>query len=837
MIIKCKMCGGDIEFTPGATYGTCEYCGSTSTIPQADDEQKLNRYNRANHFRQQCEFDKALNAYEKLLEQDDNDAEAHWGAVISRFGIEYVEDPATKKRIPTCHRVQVASILADADYLAAVEHAPDETSRDLYKQQAAEIAEIQKGILAISANEKSYDVFICYKETDADGQRTHDSQWAQDIYYGLTEQGYKVFFSRITLEDKLGQQYEPYIFAALNSAKVMVVVGSKPEYFNAVWVKNEWSRYLALMKTDHKRLLIPCYRDMDPYDLPEELSILQSQNMSKIGFMQDLLRGVKKVLDAGQKAEQPNVVRQGGAASAGTGLSPSINSLMERTNLFLEDGDFTNATKYVNRVLDLAPKHAPAYIIQILISKKLTKETELSTLRVSIDDDPRWKKALRFANEQQKQLYLGYAKQIHDNEVYDKKQEEEKEEQEKEKKLLSEYNQALSLIEGKSYPAALLAFEKLGDYQESKRFLQQCIDEYWKIISARLSDLNQSRLCSLQEQVKELTQKSNIIQENINTQQRAIEEAEKQKTELQAQIRILNEEISSLQGLFSSIKKQKLHHNVDILVKKQREIEQEQFTAKDVLSIANIDLRIVRDKLMQAQIAQKSVEDELEKKSRLADEKIVEIAKREVLFKAEKSITFGHYPQKAKGTDHTPIEWKILAREGSNALVISRYALDRQPYNKQQTRVTWEQCTLRTWLNDTFFNNAFTAKEQAAILTTLVKNDKSQCYELVKSADSKLYEKWQCIECNHTNDKIFLLSFAEKIKYFGIKIERAEEAFEMTDYVAKSKTSNCCWLRSPADRPDYAIQVSSYGTGYPTMVSEDGTVCPALWINLDFLLC
>ena len=169
MIIKCKMCGGDIEFTPGATYGTCEYCGSTSTIPQADDEGKLNRYNRANHFRRQCEFDKALSAYEKLLEQDDADAEAHWGAVISRYGIEYVEDPATGRRVPTCHRVQVASILADADYLAAVENAPDAESRRLYEAQAAEIAEIQKGILAISANEKPYDVFICYKETDENG--------------------------------------------------------------------------------------------------------------------------------------------------------------------------------------------------------------------------------------------------------------------------------------------------------------------------------------------------------------------------------------------------------------------------------------------------------------------------------------------------------------------------------------------------------------------------------------------------------------------------------------------------------------------------------------------
>lgn len=237
MIIKCKMCGGDIDFIPGATYGTCEYCGSTSTIPQAEDENKLNRYNRANHFRRQCEFDKAVAAYEKILEQDDTDAEAHWGAVISRFGIEYVEDPATHQRIPTCHRVQVASILTDEDYLAAVENAPDEESRRIYQEEAARIAEIQKGILAISANEKPYDVFICYKETDENGQRTRDSQWAQDVYYGLTEQGLKVFFSRITLEDKLGQQYEPYIFAALNSAKVMVVIGSRPEYFNAVWVK------------------------------------------------------------------------------------------------------------------------------------------------------------------------------------------------------------------------------------------------------------------------------------------------------------------------------------------------------------------------------------------------------------------------------------------------------------------------------------------------------------------------------------------------------------------------------------------------------------------------
>ena len=405
------MCGGDIEFAPGATYGTCEYCGSTSTIPKAADEGKLNRYNRANHFRRQCEFDKAVAAYEKILEQDDTDAEAHWGAVISRYGIEYVEDPATKKRIPTCHRVQLTSILADEDYKAAVEYAPDAESRRLYEEEAARIAEIQKGILAISQHEKPYDVFICYKETDYNGQRTHDSQWAQDIYYGLTEQGYKVFFSRITLEDKLGQQYEPYIFAALSSAKVMVVVGSKPEYFNAVWVKNEWSRYLALMAKDRTRLLIPCYRDMDPYDLPEELSTLQSQDMGKIGFMQDLLRGVKKVLETDKKPEQSKTVQQEAQASA-TGIAPGISSLMERTYLFMEDGDFDSATDYINRVLDIDPKYAPAYAAKVCVTFRLRKESDLAETTFLYEDNADWQKAIRFADSKQKTTYAGYIAQV-----------------------------------------------------------------------------------------------------------------------------------------------------------------------------------------------------------------------------------------------------------------------------------------------------------------------------------------------------------------------------------------------------------------------------------------
>ena len=168
--------------------------------------------------------------YEKILDQDDTNAEAHWGTVLARYGIEYVEDPSTQRRIPTCHRIQKTSVFADPDYKAAIACAPDEETALLYKAEAQQIAQIQKGILEISSREKPYDVFICYKEEDEDGQRTKDSVFAQDIYYRLTDEGYRVFFSRISLEDKLGEAYEPYIFAALNSARVMLVIATQPEY-------------------------------------------------------------------------------------------------------------------------------------------------------------------------------------------------------------------------------------------------------------------------------------------------------------------------------------------------------------------------------------------------------------------------------------------------------------------------------------------------------------------------------------------------------------------------------------------------------------------------------
>ena len=122
-------------------------------------------------------------------------------------------------------------------------------------------------------------------------------------------------------------------------------------------------------------------------------------------------------------------------------------------------------------------------------------------------------------------------------------------------------------------------------------------------------------------------------------------------------------------------------------------------------------------------------------------------------------VIFGIYPQTKKGTDQTPIEWIVLDYDETNhkALLISKYGLDAVPYNKKYKEITWEQCTLRAWLNGKFLKKAFSAKERTAILITDVDNSSGQGYS-----------KWNTNGGNNTQDRVFLLSYAEANRYLAV---------------------------------------------------------------------
>ena len=395
-VLKCKMCGGELNITKGSTIAECEYCGSRQTIPSQDSEKKLTLFARADRLRRAGEFDKAAGVYESIVADFPEEAEAYWGLVLSRYGIEYVDDSATGKRVPTCHRSSFDGILEDADFDQACENA-DPIARRLYRDEAKAIEDIRKGILEVSGREEPYDIFICYKETDENGSRTLDSVIAQDVYDALTEKGYRVFFSRISLEDKLGTEYEPYIFAALNSAKVMLVFGTDYEYFNAVWVKNEWSRFLKLMTRDKSKHLIPCYKNVDAYDMPREFAKFQAQDMGKVGAVQDLLRGIGKILNRGARTEAaPTPVVP--VASA----APGVESLLKRAWMFLEDSEWKNADEYFDRVLDIEPECARAYAGKLCAERRkvsLAEVAEEDSHADVLSGSGNYKKALRFADD------------------------------------------------------------------------------------------------------------------------------------------------------------------------------------------------------------------------------------------------------------------------------------------------------------------------------------------------------------------------------------------------------------------------------------------------------
>lgn len=797
MIIKCKMCGGDLDFEPGSTVCECEYCGSKQTIPSADNEKKTNLFNRANRLRMNSEFDKASGVYEQIVAEFPEEAEAYWGLCLCAYGIEYVDDPATGSKIPTCHRTLPTSIMEDNNFEQAFDYA-DPVARKVYREEAKNIDRIQKDILSIAQNETPYDVFICYKETAEDGSRTEDSVLAQDVYEALTAKGLKVFFSRITLEDKLGTQYEPYIYAALSSAKVMLAFGTTYEYYDAVWVKNEWSRFLGMMKADKRKALIPCFKVLDAYDMPKEFRGLQAQDMAKLGWMQDLVRGVEKLCGKGDAAAavvQKTVVQE-------VQESGKADNLMKRVYLYLEDRDFVKASEYIDKVLDVDAEYAPAYVAQILVAKKLIQESALTTLRVPIDDDPTWKRALRFANEEQKQRYLGYAKQINENEVYDKEQKKKQAELAVKKE---QYDRALAEISKGNYFWAMMILHQLNGYKDAEKLMRQCLDKY----------------------KEELLQKEQEQRKTLAEKEQEQKETAKWAEELQMQINRLNAEIDQLHGLFSAKKKQKLQEEVENLLNEQKQLEQRQYDIEQFLRTAGASLKNIQS----------------DKESRYSDEKIMQEVERkaewETLVQSGRQITFGHYPQTANGNDNTPIEWLILARDEQKILIVSKYGLDAQPYNKDYTSVTWETCTLRKWLNGTFYNKAFSSAEQAAILTTNVDNSKSQCYS-----------GWNTSGGNNTEDKVFLLSYAEANKYFGVthdttsntKSRVAPTAYAIaqgaytyySNKTADGTDAGRWWLRSHGFYQSSAAGVRTDGSlDYYRVDDDSDSLRPALWVNLN----
>lgn len=305
----CYNCGGELTERKGRRI--CRYCGSY--MPEHISTEEAILLTSASQKLRLADFFDAEQEFEDIIRRYPANAQGYWGHMMAKYGIKYEED-YDGTRIPTCYAASIESVFDSSDYRMALKYA-DEENKAVYRKHAEYIENVRIEWVEKASAEPPYDIFISFKASDIQNgiEHTKDSDEMRELYFYLMSKGYRVFFSRESLREKTGEKYEPYIYGALSTAKIMLVYGSKPEYINATWVKNEWTRFRKRMQSGEKRQgsLLVIYDGFDPKELPSALSSLQCMDAGdKRRFYPDLLESIERIL---KKKDPPRATVQNSA--------------------------------------------------------------------------------------------------------------------------------------------------------------------------------------------------------------------------------------------------------------------------------------------------------------------------------------------------------------------------------------------------------------------------------------------------------------------------------------------------------------------------------------------
>ena len=192
-------------------------------------------------------------------------------------------------------------------------------------------------------------------------------------------------------------------------------------------------------------------------------------------------------------------------------------------------------------------------------------------------------------------------------------------------------------------------------------------------------------------------------------------------------------------------------------------------------------------------------------------------------------LRYGAFPQGSKG-EIQPLMWRVLAVEKDKALIITEQLIDTMQYNSFSDDITWEKCSLRFWLNNTFITSAFGGSLPRRVMVTTNDNPDNPKHGTEGGAP--------------TEDKVFLLSVEEAEKYFKDNADRMagvteyaqkQGAWVSNDYLLPNgEKAGLWWLRSPgyishtASRVLINGDINSHGG---SIVRENVAVRPAMWIS------
>lgn len=377
--LKCKMCGSNLEIEDSITVCKCEKCGTSQTVPDIEDDKELKLFERAGRLRFNCDFDKAAGIYDTITDSYPEEAEGYWGLILCKYGIEYADD-ASGKKIPVCHRTSYNSVMDEEDFELVMENSNSE-SRAIYREEAKIIEETRKEYIRIAESEQPYDIYISYRAQDDNGDKTPVSEIAGHLYNKLTSAGYRVFLSEAALKGKKRSDCEPYIYSALNSANVMLALGTSYDDYNDVWVKNEWNRYLEIAVKNKNKCLIPCYKDVDEYDIPKEfagLKVCQLGNDDTFNNIMAEIANVVKPESVNQPAPQTEPAEEIELEEIEIIEPVDINKLLDEGFAAIADKNWKEANKLFFQVLDEEPDNSKAYWGQLLVQQECTNAREMA---------------------------------------------------------------------------------------------------------------------------------------------------------------------------------------------------------------------------------------------------------------------------------------------------------------------------------------------------------------------------------------------------------------------------------------------------------------------------
>ena len=457
---SCKMCGVGLERKKGVSMEKCPYCGMINTVPKPGNMWQENWFDKANFYRRQHDYARAIDLYNRIIADDELQAQAYWEKFLCKYGVEYISDLSTGACVPVCNLIRNTVVFEDEDYKAALRYSEPELQK-VYEKEAKELVMLQQQLRAVAENEDDYDIYICYREKDQDKNPTKDAEVAEELYQYLRGNGFDVY-----LDAECKTQHsdtKAYRLRALSQATVMLAVGVGRESFEDPEVYSQCRLWQEERGEDADKTLILAYRDMDRYQIPDDFMHLRAKDMNKLSFMQNLLSELKLLCESKEEKKEEEKDKEESPQG-----NISAESLTERAMLCLEDSEFDKADELLELALNSKAKYAPAYAGKLMVKLRCTAEADLMDNKIPLEQYKEYNRILRFGDEAIRNRFEEYNRQIIQRNTTV---------EQSAKELL--YNRAKNMMDKseneQEYLDAARVFNELGEFENAKDMYSQCM--------------------------------------------------------------------------------------------------------------------------------------------------------------------------------------------------------------------------------------------------------------------------------------------------------------------------------------------------------------------------